>query len=166
MHVTVCGHSPDGTGNVRLWGEGRPEYPEKNFSGQAVKPTTNSTHIWCWVQKLNPGQIGGRQRFSPLWQPCYPQISVTIHWHTWFTCSKWFGICYSVGANQMYYCKFSLEHPYHPSPPPKWQGLGKYKAKWDFQRVRRFGVGGGMGGYIPELHLTLYYYCLALHVLM
>ena len=28
-----------------FWGEGKPEYPEKNLSEQGREPTTNSTHI-------------------------------------------------------------------------------------------------------------------------
>ena len=33
---------------------GKPEYPEKNLSGQGREPTTNSTHIWRRRQNSNP----------------------------------------------------------------------------------------------------------------
>ena len=37
---------------------GKPEYPEKHLSEQSREQTTNSTHIWRWVRKSNPGHIG------------------------------------------------------------------------------------------------------------
>ena len=36
------------------------------------EPTTNSTHIWCRVQEMNPGHTGGRRALSPLHHPCSP----------------------------------------------------------------------------------------------
>ena len=33
-------------GSVGFWGEGKPEYSEKNLSEQEREPTSNSTHIW------------------------------------------------------------------------------------------------------------------------
>ena len=48
---------------------GKPEYPEKNLSEQRREPTTNSTHIWCQRQDLNPGHIDGRRALSPLLYP-------------------------------------------------------------------------------------------------
>ena len=38
-------------GNVGFWGEGKPEYPEKNLSEQSREPTTNPTHIWRRVSQ-------------------------------------------------------------------------------------------------------------------
>ena len=39
---------------------------------EAEKRTnTNSTHLWRWVRKSNPGHIGGRRALSPLHHPCY-----------------------------------------------------------------------------------------------
>ena len=48
---------------------GKPEYPEKNLLEQGRRPTTNSTHIWCWVRKSNPGHIGGRPAWEANAQP-------------------------------------------------------------------------------------------------
>ena len=73
-------------GNVGFWGEGKPEYPEKNLSEQGREPSTNSTHIWCRRRELNPGHIGGRRALSPLRHPCSPEFCnpglVPIHWFT------------------------------------------------------------------------------------
>ena len=51
---------------------GKPEYPEKNLSGQRREPKTNSTHIWLRRRDLNPGHIGGRRALSPLRHPLLP----------------------------------------------------------------------------------------------
>ena len=51
---------------------GKPEYPEKNLSGQGREPTTNSTHIWRRRRELNPGHNGGRRALSPPRHPCFP----------------------------------------------------------------------------------------------
>ena len=51
---------------------GKPEYPEKNLSGQRREPKTNSTHIWLRRRDLNPGHIGGRRALSPLHHPLLP----------------------------------------------------------------------------------------------
>jgi len=40
---------------------GKQEHPEKNLSEQSREPTTKPTHIRRWVQKSNPGHIGGRK---------------------------------------------------------------------------------------------------------
>ena len=53
--------------------KGKPEYLEKNFSGQRREPTTNSTHLWRPRQDLNPGHICGRRALSPLRHPLLPQ---------------------------------------------------------------------------------------------
>lgn len=42
---------------------GNPEYLEKNLLEQGREPT-NSTHLECRVQELNPGHIGGRRTLS------------------------------------------------------------------------------------------------------
>ena len=52
---------------------GKPEYPEKNLSGQRRERTTSSTHIWCQVWESNPRHIGGRSALSPLRHPCSPK---------------------------------------------------------------------------------------------
>ena len=58
---------------VLVFGErAKPEYPEKNLSGQGREPTTNSTQIWRRRRDLNPGHIGGRQAFPPLRHPLLP----------------------------------------------------------------------------------------------
>ena len=57
-------------GSVVFWGEGKPEYPEKNLSEQRREPTTNSIHIWLQRRGLNPGHFGGRRVLSPLRHPC------------------------------------------------------------------------------------------------
>ena len=59
-------------GSVGFWGEGKPEYPEKNLSEQRGEPTTNSTHIWRQRRDLNPGHIGGRWALPLLRHPCSP----------------------------------------------------------------------------------------------
>ena len=59
-------------GSVGFWGEGKPEYPEKNLSEQGGEPTTNSTHIWRQRRDLNPGHIGGRWALPLLRHPCPP----------------------------------------------------------------------------------------------
>ena len=73
-------------GSVGFWGEGKPEYPEKNLSEQTREPTTNSTHIWRRRRELNPGHIAGRRALSPLGHPCSPEFFnpglVPIHWFT------------------------------------------------------------------------------------
>ena len=51
-------------------GRGKPEYPEKNLLKQGREPTTNSTHIRCWVWHSNLGHTGGRWALSPLHHPC------------------------------------------------------------------------------------------------
>ena len=51
---------------------GKPEYPEKNLTGQGREPITNSTHMWLQHRDLNPGHIGGRRELSPLHHPCSP----------------------------------------------------------------------------------------------
>ena len=51
---------------------GKQKYPEKNLSEQGSELTTNSTHIWCSCQDLNPGNIGGRRVLSLLCHPCSP----------------------------------------------------------------------------------------------
>ena len=51
---------------------GKPEYPEKNLTGQGREPITNSTHMWLQRRDLNPGHIGGRRVLSPLHHPCSP----------------------------------------------------------------------------------------------
>ena len=40
----------------------KPEYLEKNLSEQGKEPTTNSTHIWCRRQDLNPGPYLDREK--------------------------------------------------------------------------------------------------------
>ena len=62
-------------GNVGFWGEGNPEYPEKNLSEQGREPTTNSTHIWRRRRELNPGHIVGRRVLSPMRHPCSPNFT-------------------------------------------------------------------------------------------
>ena len=52
----------------------KPEFPEKNFSEQGRKPTTNSTHIWRQHRDLNPGHIGGKWALSALCHPCSQMI--------------------------------------------------------------------------------------------
>ena len=47
---------------------GKPEYPEKNLSGEGREPTTNSTHILCLVQESKPGHIVGRRVLSSLYE--------------------------------------------------------------------------------------------------
>ena len=47
----------------------------KNLSEQEREPTTNSTHIWCRRQDLNPGHIGGRRVLSLLHNPGSTTIS-------------------------------------------------------------------------------------------
>ena len=45
-------------------GRRKPEYPEKNLSGQSREPTTNSTHIWRRVRESNPRHdtlVGGER---------------------------------------------------------------------------------------------------------
>ena len=73
-------------GSVGFWGDGKPEYPEKNLSEQGREPTTNSTHIWRRRRELNPGHIGGRRALSPLRHRCSPEFCnpglVPIHWFT------------------------------------------------------------------------------------
>ena len=48
---------------------GKLEYLEKNLSEQRREPTTNSTHIYHWLQDMNLGHISWRPALSPL---CYP----------------------------------------------------------------------------------------------
>ena len=55
--------------NVGFWGEGKPQYPDKNRSERSREPT-NSTHIWCQVWESNPGLTGWRQVLSPPCQLC------------------------------------------------------------------------------------------------
>ena len=57
---------------------GKPEYPEKNLSGQRRKPTTNSNHIWRRRRDLNPGHIGGRRALSPPRHSCSPCVIVVF----------------------------------------------------------------------------------------
>ena len=35
---------------------GKPEYPEKNLTGQGREPITNSTHMWLQRRDLNLGR--------------------------------------------------------------------------------------------------------------
>ena len=74
LHVaqsTNWGHFPNQTGIWKcVFEKGKPKFSEKNLLRQGGEPTTNSTHIWRWVQKSNLGHIGGRQVLSPLRHPC------------------------------------------------------------------------------------------------
>ena len=57
---------------------GKPEYLRKNLSEEGREPTTNSTHMWCQRQNLNPGNMGGRRLFSPLRHSCSYSIFSSV----------------------------------------------------------------------------------------
>ena len=69
--------------NVDFWGGRKTGEPGEKPSEQGWEPTTNSTHIWCWVRELNPGHIGGRRALSPLLHPCYPQDNLYRFYQLW-----------------------------------------------------------------------------------
>ena len=50
--------------SVGFWGGRKTGVPREKPLEQGCEPTTNSTHIWCWVQDSNPGHIGGRQALT------------------------------------------------------------------------------------------------------
>ena len=63
---------PRSNWNLECWFLWRKENrePGEKPSEQGQEPTTNSTHMWCWVQESNLGHSGGRQVLSPLHHPC------------------------------------------------------------------------------------------------
>ena len=57
---------------------GKPEYPEKNLSEQGREPITHSTQTWRRRQDLNPGNIGGRRKLSPLRRPLLYHLTKSV----------------------------------------------------------------------------------------
>ena len=95
-------------GSVGFWGEGKPEYPEKNLSEQRGEPTTNSTHIWRQRRDLNPGHIGGRWALPLLLHPCSPTY---LFW-------AWKRNSFRAGPPYRHYGEFSLGPLIHLSFRP------------------------------------------------
>ena len=64
---------------------GKLEYLEENLSEERREPTTNSTQIWRQHQDSNPGHTGGGRVLSPLRNPSFPNIlmsmDATLYFH-------------------------------------------------------------------------------------
>ena len=68
--------------NVDFCGGRKTGEPGEKPSEQGRKQTTNSTHLWHWVQDLNPGHIGVRRALSRLRHPCSSDKKSLNHWST------------------------------------------------------------------------------------
>ena len=82
--------------NWRTWRK-KPEQGEES--------TTNSTHMWCHVQELNPGHSGGRQVLSPLCNSCIP-MTWKVNWFSIIQCHS--SVCQTESYMQILFVSLTL----------------------------------------------------------